>query len=83
VDPSNGQHLPLTLNPAVPNSVAVPLANHRDNVEQVVINAPAAGLWQIQVRGFSVPKARSPMRCPGAFRLRATARWHGALAAFR
>lgn len=60
VDPSTTVHLPLTLNPALPSNPALPLANHRDPVEQVVVANPAPGTWQIKVQGLSVPAGPQP-----------------------
>ncbi len=61
-DPGGSPYLPLTLNPTSgsQNNLAVPLANHRDNVEQVVVAAPTPGVWTIKVHGFSVPQGPQP-----------------------
>jgi len=46
----SGTHLPWTLNPANPSAPAVrTAANHVDNVEQVVIDLPASGVYTIHV----------------------------------
>ncbi len=50
-----GAILPLTLDPTLPTLVAVPGANHRDNVEQVVLHNPMPGLWIVRVVGTHVP----------------------------
>ncbi|MGA3284586.1 MAG: LamG-like jellyroll fold domain-containing protein [Verrucomicrobiota bacterium] len=58
IDPSGVSHLPLTLNPTPGHESlpAVEAANHRDNVEQVVVASPAPGKWTIVVQGYNVPK---------------------------
>ncbi|NEN99278.1 MAG: S8 family serine peptidase [Moorea sp. SIO3I7] len=46
----DGTHLPWTLNPANPGSSAVrTVANHLDNVEQVLIDTPVAGGYKIHI----------------------------------
>ena len=55
VDPSSTVHLPLTLNPLLPSSPAVPMVNRRDPVEQVSVPFPSPGVWQIVVKGYNVP----------------------------
>ncbi|MBL4591087.1 MAG: S8 family serine peptidase [Phycisphaerales bacterium] len=55
VGPGGGVFLPWTLNPADPGSPAV--QNVRDginNIEQVAINNPAAGVYTVEVTGFNV-----------------------------
>ena len=55
--PSALVHQPLILNPA-PATVDAPAvegADHTNNIEQVVINNPAAGNYTIRVNGFLVP----------------------------
>lgn len=46
--------LPLRLSPANPTATAVERAGDRDNVKQVVVEWPAAGTWQAEVRGADV-----------------------------
>ncbi len=58
-DPSSGTHLPYLLD-HTPNPVNLdtPAGNGIDrlnNVEQVVINTPAAGNYDVDVTGFNVP----------------------------
>ncbi len=56
-DPSRLTHLPLCLDPA-PGSVTTSATEHSDhtnNVEQVVINTPTAGGYNLLVSGTSVP----------------------------
>jgi subtilisin family serine protease len=50
VSPGGEERLPLTLDPARPAANATPGENTRDNVEQVVIDRPAAGTWKVIVR---------------------------------
>lgn len=56
-EPSNLVHQPLILNtaPAHVNDLATEGADHLNNLEQVVIENPAAGNYTINVAGFSVP----------------------------
>jgi Ca2+-binding RTX toxin-like protein len=50
VGPDNTIYYPWTLDPANPSSPAVQTkGNHLDNVEQVLIDQPAAGTYQIHV----------------------------------
>ncbi len=50
VDDSGTQYLPWVLDPAQPSAPAQRGLNTRDNVEQVVVDVPAAGFYTIQVR---------------------------------
>jgi hypothetical protein len=60
-DPSSNQSFPWTLNPASPSSPAVrTVRNSRDNIEQVVVDNPAAGVWTVEVFGFNVPQGPQP-----------------------
>jgi hypothetical protein len=55
--PTNVQSFPWTLNPSAPSASAVRTTrNSRDNLEQVLVDNPAAGLWRVEVFGFSVPQ---------------------------
>lgn len=55
-DPQGREWYPWTLNPANPGAPAVQVvADHLNNVEQVVVRAPTPGVWMISVRGFDVP----------------------------
>jgi len=54
-DPTGTRHYPWTLNPASPSAAAVrSQEDHLNNVEQVFVENPASGTWQIQVLGTSV-----------------------------
>ena len=58
-DPSNGMHLPWTLDPT-PNATTLNLPatngiDHLNNMEQVLLNSPAAGNYDIEISGFNVP----------------------------
>lgn len=55
-EPSLVQHFPLTLNPLSPTIAALEAVDHLNNIEQVVINNPAAGIYNINVKGFAVPQ---------------------------
>jgi hypothetical protein len=48
-------HLPWVLNPASPSSNATTGTDNTNNVEQVEVNSPTAGTWQVQVVGSNVP----------------------------
>ncbi|MDP1624616.1 MAG: S8 family serine peptidase [bacterium] len=47
-------HRPWILNPASPANNATTGIDNRNNVEQVVVNSPAVGTWQVVVRGATV-----------------------------
>jgi hypothetical protein len=55
-DPEGVEHLPFVLDKENPESDATQGRNTVDNVEQVVVTAPAAGAWEIVVRGHVVPE---------------------------
>jgi len=59
-DPEGGEHLPFVLDKENPESNATTGRNDVDNVEQVVVNAPAAGTWEIVVFGYAVPEGPNP-----------------------
>lgn len=58
-DPSNNDLLPWVLdetpNPTTLNNPAVPGIDRLNNMEQVLINNPAAGNYDIEITGFNVP----------------------------
>ncbi len=56
--PTGTQYYPWTLGGlANPSTPAVRTqANHVDNIEQVLVNSPAAGTWTVQVYGYNVPQ---------------------------
>jgi subtilisin-like proprotein convertase family protein len=57
VSPSGTTFFPWTLDPQNPGNPAVQTAaNHRDNIEQVLVNNPEAGAWTILVTGTNVPQ---------------------------
>jgi fibronectin type 3 domain-containing protein len=61
LDPSSSQAFPWTLDPSSPSTPAVRTArNSRDNVEQVLVDNPVAGIWTVEVAGFSVPQGPQP-----------------------
>ena len=54
-------HFPWTLDPDNPASGAVRTAPDRlNNIEQIVVDAPAAGRWTITVNGLDVPQGPQP-----------------------
>ncbi|MBI4718012.1 MAG: S8 family serine peptidase [Planctomycetes bacterium] len=60
-DPSSQQHYPWTLDQFNPSVAAVRTqANHVDNIEQVYVQNPAAGVWRVEVHGFDVPQGPQP-----------------------
>jgi hypothetical protein len=60
--PSSVVHLPLILNPAPANvnDNAVEGADHLNNIEQVTVDNPSAGTYNINVKGFAVPFGPQP-----------------------
>lgn len=54
-DPAAAVILPLILDPFNVTANAVPGADHRNNMEQVTIDAPAAGTYTLNVSAFNVP----------------------------
>lgn len=56
-DPNGARHYPWTLDPANPATPAVRIqADHINNLEQVVVDNPVPGTWEISVVGTSVPE---------------------------
>lgn len=55
-EPSSLVHFPLTLNPAIPTNLATEAADHINNIEQVVIENPVPGTYDLNVLGFVVPQ---------------------------
>lgn len=54
----SGQAFPWTLNPQNPAAAAVQTqSDHINNVEQVVVADPAAGLWSVTVHAFNLSTA--------------------------
>jgi hypothetical protein len=59
--PTSSQAFPWTLNPSNPSAAAVrTVRNSRDNIEQVLVDNPAAGTWTVEVFGFNVPQGPQP-----------------------
>ncbi|HKQ50219.1 MAG TPA: S8 family serine peptidase [Phycisphaerae bacterium] len=55
-DPTDGVHFPWTLDAANPAAPAIRIqADHLNNMEQVVIDGPAPGVYRIEVTGFTLP----------------------------
>ncbi|MHC4948140.1 MAG: S8 family serine peptidase, partial [Planctomycetota bacterium] len=66
-DGSGTRHFPWTLNPLDPGAPAVQtVADHLNNIEQVTIPAPPAGVYRVDIVGFNVPQG------PQSFSLAAT-----------
>jgi len=56
-DPASHQAFPWTLNPANPGAIAGRTqADHVNNIEQVLVDSPVAGLWLVEVFAFNVPE---------------------------
>ncbi len=58
-DPSNNDHLPYILDHTPdPTTLDLPATNgvdHLNNMEQVLLNNPAAGSYDLEITGFNVP----------------------------
>jgi len=64
--PDGIRYYPWTLDPLDPAAPAVRTqADHRNNIEQVVVTEPAAGEWTIAVVGTSVPDGPQPFALVG------------------
>lgn len=57
-DPASAIHLPLILDPtpANVNNNATEHADHTNNVEQVTITDPVAGVYTVKTKGYSIPE---------------------------
>ncbi len=55
-DALSNTYLPLVLDPLNVTATATSGVDHRNNIEQAVINNPAAGNYSLQVNAFSVPQ---------------------------
>lgn len=56
-DAGRALYYPWTLDPQDPSAPAVQThADHVNNIEQVVVDAPQEGLWLVEVLGFNVPQ---------------------------
>ena len=54
--PDGTRHYPWAIDPANPGDPATKTAeDHLNNIEQVTVNLPQAGVWRVQVVGFAVP----------------------------
>jgi hypothetical protein len=61
IAPNSQHYYPWTLDPYNPGSPALQTqANHIDNIEQVFVANPTAGVWRIEVYGYSVPQGPQP-----------------------
>ncbi|MBI3883994.1 MAG: S8 family serine peptidase, partial [Sphingobacteriales bacterium] len=54
-EPSSTLHRPMVLNPSNVTANAAEAIDHKNNIEQVVIENPVAGTYTINVNGFSIP----------------------------
>ncbi len=57
IEPSLTLHRPLVLNttPANVNNIATEAPDHLNNIEQVVIENPAAGIYAANITGYNIP----------------------------
>jgi hypothetical protein len=56
IDPNGNRQYPWTLNPANPGANALRTQpNTLDNIEQVLVENPTPGVWQVNVVGTNVP----------------------------
>ncbi|MEN9569261.1 MAG: hypothetical protein RL172_492 [Bacteroidota bacterium] len=55
IEPNFTLHRPLTLNAAQVTNTAVETPDHLNNIEQSMIENPAAGTYTINVNGFNIP----------------------------
>ena len=59
--PTAVQYYPWTLNPLNGDTPAVrTVADHANNIEQVVVDDPAPGAWRVEVVGYNVPQGPQP-----------------------
>ncbi len=66
-DPATVQYFPWTLDQFNPSANAIQTEpDRKNNIEQVLINAPAPGVYRIEIRGFNVPQG------PQSFSIAAT-----------
>ncbi len=66
-DPSETQFFPWTLDPNNPATPAVQIvADHLNNIEQVVISAPTPGTYRVEVLGFNVPSGPQAFTLAGS-----------------
>lgn len=56
VDPLGTKYYPFTLDPDDPGAVAITtVADHLNNVEQIIVVSPMAGDWTVKIIGHDVP----------------------------
>jgi hypothetical protein len=65
--PDGTRHYPWAIDPANPGDPATQMAeDHLNNIEQVTVESPQAGVWRVQIHGYAVPVG------PQAFSVMAT-----------
>ena len=65
--PDGNRHYPWAIDPANPGDPATQVAeDHLNNIEQVTVESPQAGVWRVQIHGYAVPVG------PQAFSVMAT-----------
>ncbi|NOX58282.1 MAG: S8 family serine peptidase, partial [Planctomycetes bacterium] len=66
-DPNGVRRFPWTLDPLNPATPAVQSAeDHVNNIEQVQVNSPIAGAWQVDIVGFNIPQGPQPFSIAAA-----------------
>ena len=55
ISPTSTVYQPLVTDPQNPSNPATPGRNHRDNIEHVIIQNPAAGNWLVRVVAYDIP----------------------------
>ena len=73
VGPDGTVYRPYVLNPASPSAAATTGIDSINNVEQVYVAAPGAGVWQAKVTGSSVPSGPQNYALAGSVRLASSA----------
>jgi len=59
--PTGARAFPWTLAPASPNTLATrTVEDHLNNIEQVRVDAPAAGVWTVEIHGTNIPQGPQP-----------------------
>jgi uncharacterized repeat protein (TIGR01451 family) len=56
IDPDGATHLPWTLDPGNPNTPATTGMDRLNNVEQVQVDAPMEGTWEVRISPHAVPE---------------------------
>jgi len=57
IAPNGTEYFPWVLDPQNPANPATRGEDHINNVEQVIVTDPMAGVWEIEVKGTTIPEA--------------------------